>query len=87
MQTPLFSKREVLLFLLDNAANINASSENACWRAAWQRFSRGVFDSHGHDGPRIEFQKVCRFYNFSPVADASGRYTLQNVNIESLLAQ
>jgi len=72
----------VLLFLLDNADSIEARSESECWRAAWQKFSRGVFDRCRHDGPRLEFENVVKFYGFAPVELESDGYTLKNVNFD-----
>lgn len=84
MQTPNFSRREVLLWLSDHAGEIEADSESECWRVAWEAFSCGVLTEH--DGPRFEFERVCRWYHFSPQQTDSGKYRLKFYDFDSEFA-
>jgi hypothetical protein len=85
MQTPNFSRREVLLWLAANAANIEADSESKCWRAAWESFSRGVLTEHV--GPFFEFERVCRWYGYAPHVDSNGVYRLSYYSFEAEFAR
>ena len=83
MNTPFFSRRETLHFLINEAGEIEADSEWNCWRAAWAAFSGGVFDRHD-DLPFLEFERICQFYGFGPAPHVNGTWKMIDANLETV---
>lgn len=81
MATPDFSRREVLVFLQDSAANIEAKSESECWRNAWLSFSRdGALSPHA--SPFYQFCRFAEYLSYTPKRCEDGLYRLGYFNIQ-----
>lgn len=85
MRTPFFSRREVLSFLLGEARNIEAGTEDELWFKVWRAFMP-MADDLRDDGLFLEFERVCRFYGFDAVMNRGHTWTMQNINLERVTA-
>lgn len=83
MKTPFFSRREVLTFLLNDARDIEAGTEEELWRKCWRAFMP-MADELRDDGLFLEFQRRAHFYGFGPTQNRRHTWTMQNVNLEQV---
>ena len=85
MKTPFFSRREVLAFLLNDARDIEAGTEDEIWRKVWRVFFPFA-DELRDDGLFLEFQRCAQFYGFGPMQNRGHTWTMTNVNLERVTA-
>ena len=85
MKTPFFTRREVLTFLLNDAPNIEAGTEDEIWWKCWRAFMP-LADELRDDGLFYEFQRCARFYGFDAVQNRGHTWNLANVNLALVTA-